>query len=95
MMDGPVGMREGGGHGTLVDAGGGSAHVASTRESTLVDALRQALGGRVRGDHASGEITADGLRPIPTSALTPPAGHPGRGYPGSTSKASNVPNRRS
>jgi beta-glucosidase len=68
--------------GGLVDGGGGSAHVSATRKVTLVDALREALGNKVRVDFAPGEITPDGLTPIPTSALTPPAGHAGHGLLG-------------
>jgi beta-glucosidase len=56
--------------GGLVDGGGGSAHVAATRKVSLVDALREALGGKVRVDFAPGEITPDGLEPIPASVLT-------------------------
>jgi beta-glucosidase len=68
-----------GGH---VDGGGGSAHVTATRAVTLVEALRQALGDKVQVDYAPGEITADSLEPIPTSALTPPSGHSGHGLLG-------------
>ena len=68
--------------GGLVDGGGGSAHVTATHKVTLVDALREALGGKVRIDFAPGETTADGLEPIPASALTPPAGHVGHGLLG-------------
>jgi beta-glucosidase len=68
--------------GDLVDGGGGSAHVTATRKVTLVDALRAALGKKVRVDYAPGEITADGLEPIPATALTPPAGHVGQGLLG-------------
>ncbi|HEX7508533.1 MAG TPA: glycoside hydrolase family 3 C-terminal domain-containing protein [Polyangia bacterium] len=68
--------------GGLVDGGGGSAHVSATHKVTLVDALRAALGNKVRVDFAPGEITPDGLAPIPTSALTPPAGHAGHGLLG-------------
>ena len=68
--------------GGTVDGGGGSAHVTPTRKVTLVDALRSALGSKVRVDYAPGEITADGLEPIPASALAPPAGHAGHGLLG-------------
>ena len=68
--------------GGLVDGGGGSAHVTATRKVSLVDALRQALGSKVRVDFAPGEITPDGLEPIPASALTPPSGHSGHGLLG-------------
>jgi beta-glucosidase len=68
--------------GELVDGGGGSAHVSATRKVTLVEALRAELGGKVRVDYAPGEITADALLPIPSSALTPPAGHAGPGLLG-------------
>jgi beta-glucosidase len=68
-----------GGH---VDGGGGSAHVTATRNVTLVEALRQALGDKVQVDYAPGEITTDGLEPIPASALTPPPGHTGQGLLG-------------
>jgi beta-glucosidase len=68
--------------GGLVDSGGGSAHVAATRKVSLVDALREALGGKVRVDFAPGEITPDGLEPIPASVLTPPPGHAGQGLLG-------------
>jgi len=68
--------------GSLVDGGGGSAHVTATRKVSLVDALRQALGSKVRVDFAPGEITPDGLEPIPASALTPPPGHAGHGLLG-------------
>jgi beta-glucosidase len=68
--------------GGLVDGGGGSAHVTPTRKVTLVDALREALGGKVRLDYAPGETTPDGLEPIPSSALTPPPGHVGQGLLG-------------
>jgi beta-glucosidase len=68
--------------GGLVDGGGGSAHVTATRKVSLVDALREALGSKVRIDFAPGEITPDGLAPIPASVLTPPAGHAGQGLLG-------------
>ncbi len=68
--------------GALVDGGGGSAHVRATRNVTLVDALGAALGPGVRIDYAPGEITPDGLAPIPASALTPPPGHGGQGLRG-------------
>ena len=68
--------------GGLVDGGGGSAHVTATHKVSLVDALRATLGNRVRVDFAPGEITPDGLVPIPTSALTPPPGHAGQGLLG-------------
>jgi len=68
--------------GGLVDGGGGSAHVAATRKVSLVDALREALGDKVRVDFAPGEITPDGLAPIPASVLTPPPGHTGQGLLG-------------
>ncbi len=65
--------------GALVDGGGGSAHVTATRKVSLVDGLRAALGNKVRVDFAPGEITPDGLEPIPASALAPPPGHAGQG----------------
>jgi beta-glucosidase len=65
-----------------VDSGGGSARVTATHRVTLVDGLRQALGSKVKVDYAPGEITPDGLEPIPASALTPPAGHQGQGLLG-------------
>ena len=68
--------------GGLVDGGGGSAHVTATRKVSLVDALREALGNKVRVDFAPGEITPDGLEPIPASVLAPPAGHTGQGLLG-------------
>ena len=68
--------------GGLVDGGGGSAHVTATRKVSLVDALREALGNKVRVDFAPGEMTPDGLEPIPASALTPPPGHAGQGLLG-------------
>ena len=68
--------------GGLVDGGGGSAHVTATRKVSLVDALREALGDKVRVDFAPGEITPDGLEPIPSSVLTPPPGHAGHGLLG-------------
>jgi beta-glucosidase len=68
--------------GGTVDGGGGSAHVTAIRKVTLVDALREALGSKVRVDYAPGEITTDGLEPIPASVLTPPAGHAGQGLLG-------------
>jgi beta-glucosidase len=68
--------------GGLVDAGGGSAHVAATRKVPLVDGLRAALGGKVRVDYAPGEITPDGLEPIPAAVLSPPPGHVGHGLLG-------------
>jgi beta-glucosidase len=68
--------------GDLIDGGGGAAFVTATRKVTLVGALRTALGDKVRVDFAPGEITLDGLEPIPASLLTPPAGHPGRGLLG-------------
>ena len=68
--------------GGLVDGGGGSAHVTATRKVSLVDALREALGSKVRVDFAPGEITPDGLEAIPASALTPPPGHAGQGLLG-------------
>ena len=68
--------------GGLIDGGGGSARVTPTRKVTLVDALRAALGSKVRVDYAPGEITADGLEPIPVEVLTPPAGHVGQGLLG-------------
>jgi beta-glucosidase len=68
--------------GGLVDGGGGSAHVTATRKVSLVDALREALGSKVRIDFAPGEITPDGLEPIPSSVLTPPPGHAGHGLLG-------------
>jgi beta-glucosidase len=68
--------------GALVDGGGGSAHVTATRKVSLVDALRDALGAKVRVDFAPGEITADGLEPIPATVLTPPPGHVGQGLLG-------------
>jgi beta-glucosidase len=68
--------------GGLVDGGGGSAHVTAIRKVSLVDGLREALGSKVRIDFAPGEITPDGLEPIPASALTPPPGHSGHGLLG-------------
>lgn len=68
--------------GDHLDGGGGSAHVTATRQVTLVQALRQALGSKVRVDYAPGEITLDGLAAIPSSALTPPAGRQGQGLLG-------------
>jgi beta-glucosidase len=68
--------------GGLVDAGGGSAHVSATRKVSLVDALREALGNKVRVDFAPGDITPDGLEPIPGSVLAPPAGQTGQGLLG-------------
>ena len=68
--------------GGLVDGGGGSAHVSATRKVSLVDALREALGSKVRVDFAPGELTPDGLAPIPASVLTPPPGHTGQGLLG-------------
>jgi beta-glucosidase len=68
--------------GEIVDGGGGSAHVTATRKGSLVDALRQALGSKVRVDFAPGDITPDGLEPIPASVLVPPAGHTGQGLLG-------------
>jgi beta-glucosidase len=68
--------------GGLVDGGGGSAHVSATRKVSLVDALRETLGSKVRIDFAPGEITPDGLEPIPASVLTPPPGHAGQGLLG-------------
>lgn len=68
--------------GDLIDGGGGAAFVTATRKVTLVEALRAALGEKVRVDFAPGEITLDGLEPIPASVLTPPAGHPGHGLLG-------------
>jgi beta-glucosidase len=68
--------------GGLVDGGGGSAHVTATRTVSLVDALRAALGNKVRVDFAPGEITPEGLAPIPASVLTPPPGHAGPGLLG-------------
>lgn len=68
--------------GDHIDGGGGSAHVTGTRQVSLVSALRQALGDKVKVDFAPGEITLDGLEPIPASALTPPAGHDGKGLLG-------------
>ena len=71
-----------GSRGDHLDGGGGSAHVEATRQVTLVQALRQALGNKVRVDYAPGEITLDGLVAIPPSALRPPAGHDGEGLLG-------------
>jgi beta-glucosidase len=68
--------------GDHLDGGGGSAHVEATHQVTLVQALRQALGNKVRVDYAPGEITLDGLAPIPPSVLKPPAGHDGQGLLG-------------
>jgi beta-glucosidase len=68
--------------GDHIDGGGGSAHVSATRQVSLVDALRQALGNKVKVDFAPGEITLDGLAPIPASVLTPPVGHEGQGLLG-------------
>jgi len=68
--------------GGLVDGGGGSAHVTATHKVSLVDALREALGNKVQVDFAPGEITPDGLQPIPASVLAPPAGHTGHGLLG-------------
>jgi beta-glucosidase len=68
--------------GDHIDGGGGSAHVSATRQVSLVNALRQALGNRVKVDFAPGEITLDGLAPIPAAVLTPPAGHAGNGLLG-------------
>jgi beta-glucosidase len=68
--------------GGQIDSGGGSARVTATHRVSLVDGLRQALGPKVRVDFAPGEITPDGLEPIPASALTPPAGHDGHGLLG-------------
>ena len=68
--------------GDLIDGGGGSAHVTATRKVTLVDALREALGGKVRVDFAPGETTFDGLEPIPASVLAPPPGQVGQGLLG-------------
>jgi len=68
--------------GGLVDGGGGSAHVSAVRKVALVDALREALGSKVRVDFAPGEITTDGLEVIPSNVLTPPAGHEGHGLLG-------------
>jgi beta-glucosidase len=68
--------------GGMVDGGGGSAHVMATNKVSLVDALREALGSKVRVDFAPGDITPDGLEPIPASVLEPPAGHTGQGLLG-------------
>jgi len=68
--------------GDHVDGGGGSAHVSATRQVSLVTALRQALGDKVKVDFAPGEITLDGLEPIPASVLTPPIGYDGKGLLG-------------
>jgi beta-glucosidase len=68
--------------GGIVDGGGGSAHVTATHKVSLVDALREALGSKVRVDFAPGEITTDGLEPIPASVLRPPPGHAGQGLLG-------------
>jgi beta-glucosidase len=68
--------------GEMVDGGGGSAHVKATHKVSLVDALREALGSKVRVDFAPGDITPDGLEPIPASVLAPPAGHTGQGLLG-------------
>ncbi len=68
--------------GDHIDGGGGSAHVTATRQVSLVDALKQALGDKVKVDFAPGEISLDGLEPIPASVLTPPAGHEGKGLLG-------------
>jgi beta-glucosidase len=68
--------------GDQIDGGGGSAHVTATRQVSLVSALKQALGDKVKIDFAPGEITLDGLEPIPASVLTPPAGHDGKGLLG-------------
>jgi beta-glucosidase len=68
--------------GGFVDSGGGSARVTPTHKVSLVDGLRQALGPKVRVDFAPGEITTDGLEPIPASVLSPPAGHEGHGLLG-------------
>lgn len=71
-----------GSRGDHIDAGGGSAHVSPTGQVTLVQALRQSLGDKVRVDYAPGEITTDGLEMIPASVLAPPPGHPGPGLLG-------------
>jgi beta-glucosidase len=68
--------------GDLIDGGGGSAHVTATHKTTLVAALRTALGEQVRVDYAPGETTPDGLEPIPSSVLRPPPGHVGQGLLG-------------
>jgi beta-glucosidase len=68
--------------GGLVDSGGGSAFVTATRKVSLVEGLKQALGPKVQVDFAPGEITSDGLEPIPASVLTPPPGYKGRGLLG-------------
>jgi beta-glucosidase len=47
-----------------------------------VEALHDALGSKVRVDFAPGEITPDGLEPIPASVLSPPKGHEGKGLLG-------------
>lgn len=68
--------------GALVDSGGGSGFVTATRKVSLVEGLKQALGPKVQVDFAPGEITSDGLEPIPASALTPPPGYKGQGLLG-------------
>jgi beta-glucosidase len=68
--------------GGIVDGGGGSAFVTAIHKVSLVDALRETLGSKVRVDFAPGEITPDGLEPIPASVLTPPPGHAGQGLLG-------------
>ncbi len=68
--------------GGIVDSGGGSARVTATHKVSLVEGLKQALGSKVQVDFAPGEITPDGLEPIPASALSPPPGHKGQGLLG-------------
>ena len=60
----------------------GTNDTEATRKVSLDDALREALGSKVRVDFAPGEITPDGLEPIPASVLTPPPGHTGQGLLG-------------
>jgi beta-glucosidase len=68
--------------GGLVDGGGGSAFVTAMHKVSLVEALRETLGSKVRVDFAPGEMTPDGLEPIPASVLTPAPGHAGQGLLG-------------
>ena len=57
-----------------VAGGGGSAHVEPTRTVSLLEALRDALGSRVRIDYAPGRVPREELEVVPASALSPPPG---------------------
>jgi beta-glucosidase len=57
-----------------VAGGGGSAHVEPTRTVSLLEALRDAFGSRIRIDYAPGRVPREQLEVVPATALSPPPG---------------------